>query len=107
MELTSADDLEFGIIKRTTGDIELAEWNKIIQSDKSLKQAENRIGVNPFTKEETIFSGEGLAYFVLSGEVVGNISLESGVLLTTGVSLSKCTEIADSLSAFVEPDDRS
>lgn len=107
MELTNADDLEFGIIKRTTGDIELAEWNKIIQTDNSLKQMENRIGENPFTKEKIVIPGEGKAYFMFSGEAVGNISLENGVLLTTGVPLSKCTEIADRLSAFVELDDRS
>ncbi|OED41580.1 hypothetical protein AB833_09440 [Chromatiales bacterium (ex Bugula neritina AB1)] len=107
MDLTNADDLEFGIIRGTTGDIDLAEWNKIIQTDNSLKQIEDRIGKNPFTKEEIVFSGEGKAYFMFSGEAVGNISLENGALLTTGVPLSKCTEIADRLNAFVEPDDRS
>ena len=101
------DEFEFGIITKETGEIHLKEWSKVIEEDPSLEQVEDRKGVNPFTNEEVVFPGEGKAYFLESGNRVGNISLEEGRLLTSGVPKAKCEQLGVLLEALVEPDDRS
>lgn len=101
------DEFEFGIIKKQTGEIHLLEWSKVIEKDPSLEQVEDRKGVNPFTNKEVVFPGEGKAYYLESGKRVGNITLEEGSLLTTGVPKAKCEQLGTLLEAVVEPDDRS
>ena len=107
LEILNTDDLEFGKILRKGRSIELTEWTEIIQSDNSLEPMMDRAGINPFTQEKITFSGKGKAFYHYSGEPVGNIALENGVLLTTGVPWSKCFEIANIIGAVVEKDDRS
>lgn len=101
------NEFEFGIIKKKIGEVHLAQWHKIIESDPSLEKVEDRTGVNPFTNEKVVFPGEGKAYYLESGERVGNISLEGGRLLTTGVPKDKCEQLGTLLGAVVEQDDRS
>jgi hypothetical protein len=101
------DDFQFGKIERSVGEIYQREWDKVIQTDSSLEQVEDKKGVNPFTNAEVIFPGEGKAYYIESGDRVGNISLEGGVLLTTGVPKKKCEQIGTLLKALVSKDDRS
>lgn len=99
-------DFQFGKIERLSGEISLSEWSKIIKSDPTLEQMKDRKGVNPFTNEEVVFPGAGKAYYVESGERIGNISLENGVLLTTSVPENKCKQIGGLLGALVSKDDR-
>ncbi len=99
--------MDFGLIKMEVGEISLSEWNKIIHSSDSLIQAPDVMGTDPFTNEEVCFPGEGIAHYLINNEKVGNISLEYGELLTTGVSLSFCNEIAIKIGAKVFEDDRS
>ena len=101
------DGFQFGKIERSVGEIDQREWYKLIQADSSLEQVEDKKGVNPFTNTEVVFPGEGKAYYIESGDRVGNISLERGVLLTTGVPQKKCEQIGALLGAVVSKDDRS
>jgi hypothetical protein len=101
------DNFEFGLIKKQTGEIYLKEWIEVIETDPSLEQVQDRKGVNPFTNEKVVFPGEGKAYYLESGKRVGNISLEDGRLLTTGVPKAKCEQLGALLGAVVESDDRS
>ncbi|MGH1439423.1 MAG: hypothetical protein ACRBBR_04865 [Cellvibrionaceae bacterium] len=95
--------MEFRKIKRAVNEITLFEWEALINEIPTLSQLPDKTGVNPFTNEEVIFSGKGKALY----KEEGNISLESGELLTTGVSESFCKELAIKLSAEVYEDDRS
>ena len=99
--------MDFGKIKKNYGEIKIEEWDEIISKSPLLERAPDRRGINPFTNEEMIFSGMGIAYYYESSEKVGNIYLKEGVLLTTGVPISFCYEIAASLNAAVFEDDRS
>ena len=99
--------MEFGRIARGSQPIRLDEWREIIESNDFLQPIPDRKGTNPFTKEEVVFSGEGKAYYVKNGEEVGNIALEDGELLTTGVPKAICSLIAEQLGAQVFQDDRS
>ncbi len=99
--------MDFGKINKADGRIGLEEWQKVIDSNSSLQQAPDRKGVNPFTNEEIIFTGEGKAYYLENNEPAGNISLEEGELLTTGVPVSICEAIAKEFNAEVFEDDRS
>ena len=56
--------------------------------------------MHPNIARSTIYDFENV-------EPVGNISLEEGVLLTTGVPMKICLEIAEKLSAGVIEEDRS
>ena len=76
--------MDFGRIKKNKGGIELNMWNHIIQSHSALIQAPERKAINPFTKEESLITNIGVAYYKENGKPVGNISLEEGELLTTG-----------------------
>ncbi|WP_370977849.1 hypothetical protein [Agaribacterium sp. ZY112] len=101
------EEFEYCKIERKSSEIELQEWSSLIQSLTNLEQIPDRTGINPFTKEETLFPGEGKAYYVVSGERQGNIVLEGGALLTAGVPMVFCTTLASKLSAVASVDDRS
>jgi len=99
--------MEFGKIQRQTGEIRLDEWAKVINSHPSLIQAPDRKGRNPVTHEEVFSSGVGVALYLEDGEAKGNIGLDAGLLLATGVPMQTCQEIALQLGAIVREDDRS
>ena len=99
--------MDFGRISRLTGEIGLEEWNLVIESSDFLLPIPDREGTNPFTQEKMVISGAGKAYYLENGERTGNIALEDGELLTTGVPESACQEIAKELGAQVLEDDRS
>ncbi|WP_444932890.1 hypothetical protein [Microbulbifer sp. JTAC008] len=99
--------MDFGKIIKSDGDIQLDQWSSVVSSHQALEQAPDKKGTNPFTNEEVLFSGEGIAFYLEGGDKVGNISLENGVLLTSGVPMSMCSELAYSLNAEAFEDDRS
>ncbi len=99
--------MDFGRIVKDAGEIDPGKWNEIIAKNELLEQAPDRKGVNPFTNEEVIFSGAGVAFYYENGEKVGNICLQDGVLLTTGVPMSFSFELAKILNAVACEDDRS
>ncbi len=99
--------MDFGKIARPGEDIRLDEWNTVIASNDFLRPIPDREGVNPFTKETIVLAGEGKAYYVENGQDAGNISLEDGVLLTTGVPKSVCDIITKQLKAHVFESDHS
>lgn len=78
--------MDLGRIYKHSGEIHLGQWSKVIAKHKQLKQAPDRKGTNPFTNEEVVFPGEGIAFYYENGKKSGNISLQNGVLLTTGGS---------------------
>jgi hypothetical protein len=95
----------FFVIRKQTGAISLLDWDAIVDSTSYLERAPERAGVNPFTKEPIFFWGR--AHFLVHGKRVGNIVLDRGRLLATGVPRSKCAEIARRLGARVYDGDRS
>jgi hypothetical protein len=99
--------MDFGRISRNSQPLRLDEWNQLIDSHDFLRPIPDRRGTNPFTKEEVLFSGEGKAFYVENGEMVGNIALEDGELKTTGVPVEICRLLAERLGAHVIEDDRS
>ena len=99
--------MDFGKIRRPDEEIRLDEWNAVLTSNDFLRPVPDREGVNPFTQERIVVPGEGKAYYVENGEDTGNVSLEDGVLLTTGVPKTACDIIAKLLNAQVFEDDRS
>lgn len=97
--------MEQAKIQRYARQITLAEWNEVIASHPTLTPAPDRVGINPFTKEKELFSGEGIAYYVVNGKPVGNAVLEDGMIRTSGVHPDVCEQIARSLQAVVVEDD--
>ena len=99
--------MEFARITRTTGDIGLDEWSELIAKFDWLEAMPDRTMKNPFTGEAIFAPGVGKAIFLEDGSGVGSASLEDGELLTTGIPREFCEQIAASISATVEEDDRS
>ncbi|WHI50490.1 hypothetical protein P3339_18920 [Microbulbifer sp. MLAF003] len=99
--------MDFGKIVKDTEGIDLDLWSEVISKHELLEQAPDRKGVNPFTHEEVIFSGVGVAFYCEGGENVGNICFQEGALLTTGVPMSVCSELAKIFNAVASEDDRS
>ena len=99
--------MEFAKISRATDDIGLGEWSELIAKFEWLEALPDRTMKNPFTGEEIFAPGIGKAIFIQDGSGVGSAALEDGAVLTTGIPVSFCDEIAACLSANVEEDDRS
>ncbi len=99
--------MDYGKIRKLNDKIQLREWENIINSHQSLTQASERKTVNPFTKKSITVSNIGVAYYIENKNQAGNIALEEGELLTTGVPISICKDIAAILGAKVFEDDRS
>jgi hypothetical protein len=99
--------MEFCTIERAGKAIDLDEWTRIVASNVFLEAVPDRRAVDPFTQEELLVGGEGKAYYVEEGNKVGNISLEDGVLRTTGVPIAACNVIAELLNAEVARGERS
>ncbi len=97
----------FFAIRKYAGAIALVDWDAVVDSAPYLERAPDRAGVNPFTKEPILFSGRGNTLFLVDGKRTGNIVLEQGQLLTTGVPRATCSEIALRLGAQVFADHRS
>lgn len=97
----------FFAIKRAEGSIGLSEWSDLIATNEYLEQAPVREGINPFTQERVVFSMSGVAYYLEAGRRKGNICLEDGRLLATGVPRTFCAEVAVLLGASLYEEDRS
>lgn len=63
--------------------------------------------MNPFTKEQVLFSGEGKAIYYDNGAPKGNFSLEDDRLLFTGVPEPVCCDVAALIGAELKPWDSS
>lgn len=83
--------MDFGKITRPDEEIRLDEWKTVITSNDFLRPVPDREGVNPFTQGRIVIPGEGKVYYVENGEDTGSVSLEDGVLLTTGVPKRRAT----------------
>lgn len=99
--------MDFGKICKIDGSIEFEEWIEFVEKCTFLETFPNKTAINPFTNEEIEIPGEGKAYFILNGERLGNVSLEEGELLTTGVPENFCNSIAEYFESEVFTDDRS
>lgn len=99
--------MDFARISRESKPIELTEWKKLIDELEFLEQAPARSGTNPFTKEVVTASNEGVAFVTRKSRRIGNAALEEGEILTTGVPMDLCEQIAQHLGASVVEDDRS
>jgi len=99
--------MDFAKITRKRTAIELDEWNRLIESHDFLEPIPDREATNPFTNTDIAVSGAGKAFYIQGGSKTGNIVLEDGQLLATGVPISVCTILADEIAAEVFEDDRS
>lgn len=96
-------------ITRPDDAIGLDEWNRIIESFDCLQAMPDRIMINPFTKEKMVASGEGRAYYLENGNLVGAIIFEDGELHASKVPPVVCEIISKRLEAgyYEFEDDRS
>ena len=99
--------MDFGKLTRTNAAISIGEWTSCIHSAPDLEAVPDKQSVNPFTGETIEVSGDGKAFYLNGGQRIGNISLEGGSLLTTGVPIERCETLAEELGAVFELDDRS
>lgn len=79
--------------------ISLAEINALIAEHPALQPVPDRTMVNPFTKEPILARGEGKAYYLDGGKPVGNLALEEGEVITTGIPRAACERFAALLGA--------
>lgn len=91
--------MEFAIINRKDNDIALDEWEQIICSHKMLQEVPPIEGMNPFTGERVGMDGRGVAYVVVDGKKIGNITLEEGQLMSASVPDCLCEELSELLNA--------
>jgi hypothetical protein len=94
-------EVVFTRIARSDGQIKLQELNEIVASHPALLQIPDRQMVNPFSQQPLVASGTGKAYYVENREPIGNLSLEGGELITTGIPRAVCEELASLLGACV------
>jgi hypothetical protein len=97
----------FARITRNDGAIRSEEIDAIVGRRDDLQAVPNRQMVNPFTQEPIAAPGAGKALYLRKGTVAGNLSLEHGELLTTGIPRAVCEELSALLHAIVRDDDRS
>jgi hypothetical protein len=99
--------MDFGAIKRPDRAIDHSDWQRLIADHIALEPVPDREMINPFTKVRIVASGAGKAYYSMGKKRVGNLSLEDGVIRTSGVPRDFCVELARTLGAEVLEDDRS
>jgi hypothetical protein len=97
----------FARITRNDGAIGPEEIDAIIGKRDDLRAVPDRQMLNPFTKEPIVCPGAGKALYLRNGKAAGNLSLEDGEVLTTGIPRAVCEELAALLHATVRDDDRS
>ena len=98
--------MEVGVIKWPDRAIDHSDWHRLIADHIALEPVPDREMINPFTKARIVASGAGKAYYRMGKKRVGNLSLEDGVILTSGVPRDFCVELARTLGAEVLEDDR-
>ena len=81
-------------IARPVGSIRLRNLDELIAKRDDLQPVPERWLVNPFTKEPIFASGAGKALYLRRGKAIGNLSLEDGEVLTTGIPRAVCEELA-------------
>ncbi len=91
----------FTRIAKPKDSILLRELDEVIAERPDLQPVPDRKMVNPFTKEPVIALGMGKALYLEQGKPVGNLSLEDGEVLTTGIPRVVCEELAALLAATV------
>lgn len=88
-------------IAKPSGSIQLDQLNEIIAQRPELKPMPDRQVANPFTIESMIASGAGKAFYLEKDKPIGNLSLEDGEVLTTGIPRPICEGLALHLGADV------
>lgn len=99
--------MDFARIIRTEEEIRSSDIKKLIAERDDLVPIPERTGINPFTKEPTVFKAPPGARYQPDGEPLGNLTLEDGVILTSGIPESIIAEVAAVLGAQWSEDDRS
>jgi hypothetical protein len=92
-------------ITRPDGAIRTEEVDSLIAKRDDLQAIADSRMINPFTKEP--ITSAGTALYLRQGKPVGNLTVEDGDVLTTGIPRSVCEELAELLGAAVHKDDRS
>ena len=96
----------FTRITRPVGSIRLGDLDELIAKRDDLQPFPARRLVNPFTKEPIVATGAGKALYLRRDKAIGNLSLEDGEVLATGIPRAVCEELAALLDATVHDDDR-
>lgn len=92
----------FTRIVRQGNPIQLLDVNKLLESRMDLQPIPDRTMPHPFKKGEVVHaSGAGKANYLEANKPVGNLSLEEGEVITTGIPRSACEELAMFLDAVV------
>lgn len=99
--------MEFAKIVRAGKAIDHTEIEDLISKRDDLQPIPDRTGINPFTREPTVFRAPPGAIYELDGERLGNLTLEEGVILTTGIPETVVVEVAAVLNAEWSQDDHS
>lgn len=99
--------MDFAKIIRTADRISPSDIDELIAGRDELNPIPDRTGINPFTREPITFKAPPGALYQANGETLGNLTLEDGVILTTGIPESVVVEIAAALKAEWSEDDRS
>ena len=90
-----------------TPEITLQDVETVLSEFGCFTAMPDRTGTNPATGEEIFVPGTGKAIYAEGNDNVGNLSLEDGCLLFTGVPESICLLVADRISASLDPWDAS
>ena len=88
-------------------DLTLDDVKRIIDEFECFQQMPDRSGVNPMTNEPVVFSGERGGVYVVGGEGIGNFVLENGRIFFTNVPELLVQDVAELISATVQPWDAS
>ena len=103
----SAEETSIFLQATREPDLTLVDVRKIIDHFDCFEQMPDRSGLDPFTNEPLVFSGEGKAVYLEGGEAKGNFAVEDGRILFTGVPESIVKDVAALISAMIEPWDNS
>jgi hypothetical protein len=68
--------VQSGVIERSGGSIDRAEWEKLIESHPSLKPLPGQYGTSPFTGEKVLFPRKGVAGCIVDGMERGSLFRE-------------------------------
>lgn len=96
----------FWQVEREPG-LTLDDVRKIIDEFECFRQMPDRAGTNPFTNESVLFPGEGKAIYIEDSEATGNLVLDEGRILFTGVPEAIVKDVAELVSGTILPWDSS
>lgn len=85
----------------------LDDVRRIIDEFECFQPMPDRAGTNPFTNESMLFPGEGRAIYIEGSEAIGNLALDEGRILFTGVPEAIVQDVAELVSGTILPWDSS